>query len=795
MNALESDVRSAVRALWKARGFTLVAVTTLAIGMTLCVTVMAVVNAYAVRAMPYPDADRLYRVDYGAPGQNPPRGLETLDWNSLADIVEHPLAWDLDVFYMLGGEFPESTPGAWVTPGYMAGYGVRVARGRTFEAADYAAGSPAVAIISHRTWQSRFGGDAAIIGRQFQAYVSDRPDEPESFAIVGVLPPDHWHLNAYSEVLAPLKAASYPYMVRLRPGASAEIAAERITALVRNGIPSLPSDWRAIVTSLQASYVATIRPMLWSVGAAAALVLLIAAANVAVLLLVRGRHRQKELALRLALGASPGRVARLLAVEGIVLGGLAAVGALIGTQLAIESLGPVIEQLLERRVPGGIGTFALDADVLVIAAICAVAITVLCAMVPVIASWRQTVALNLASSSRGATEGVGPRRTRAILIGLEVAASLTLLAGAALMAETAIRMLRVDFGIRPDNVVTASLSLRQRSYPTPTGRAEFFDRVTTQVAQVRGVSHVALGDWWPLQTPRPTRIETGGPNPVAGEANVFSVSPRYFDTVGMTLRAGRDFTVQDRAGSEPVAVVSEALALRMWPNGRALGQTLAIHRDDAATPAIYRVVGVTNDVRQMHSDSQFQDLYLPLAQQAGRFAFLFARGTPSATWDRELRAAVAAIDPEVALGATRPLATGLEQERTRPRVLALLLTVFAAFACLLALVGMHGVIAYAVKQRQREIAVRIAIGATARSVTRLFLRQGSVVLAIGIGAGLAGALGLGRILQSQLHDVRPHEPRLLAGAAIALAACGLFAMWWPARRASTTDPLVILKED
>jgi putative ABC transport system permease protein len=794
MTAFVSDLRGAIRALAAARRFAAIAILTLAVGLALCVSVLAVVNAYVVRALPYPAADRLYRVDYAAPGQNPPRGLETLDWTLLSDIVEFPVAWDLDVFYLLGGQYPQSAPGAWITMGYVHALGIQPAFGRTFAPSDFQPGNANVAIVSHGIWQTRFGGDPDVLGRSFQAYVSDRREMPETFMIVGVLPPDFWHLNAYTEVLAPLKLPSYPYMMRLREGVSPQLAGDRITALVRSGIATLPTDWRPVLTSTQASYTAAARPMFWAVGAAAALVLLIACANVAVLLLIRGRHRQKEFAVRLALGASHSQLARLLAIEALVLGTAATILGTTASHFAMQSLGRMIEQFLERRAPGGLEAFSLDYKVVAAAALCGLAVTFFCTLVALISTRRVALVTNLSSVGRGATEGARSRRTQSLLIGVEIAASLTLLVGAALMAESALRMLRVEFGIA-DDVVTASLTLRQRSYPDAVTRMAFYDRLLSQLEGVGGGRSVALGNWWPLQGSRPRRVDTVAQPPTVGGANIFAVTGEYFATLGITLREGRTFDRRDRIGSDRVLVISESLARRLWPDTRAIGQQLLLHPDGEGEIVPHTVIGVVSDTRQSHGDTHLFDAYIPLAHYGDRFAFIYVRGPQSPRWEAELRAAAAAVDPEVAMGTPRRLQLGLDQERVKPRFLALLLAVFAWFACGLALVGVHGVIAYAVRHRQREIAVRIAVGADARSVTNLFLRQGSVVLLAGLVAGLAGALGLGRVLQSQLYGVQPGEPRLLAAAALAMGLCGLLAMWWPAWRAASTDPAVVLKEE
>jgi putative ABC transport system permease protein len=794
VSALISDVRTAIRALTAARGFTAIAVFSLGIGTALAVTILSVVNAYILRGMPYPAANRLVRIDYASANQPPPRGMEQLEWTSLDDVIEFPIAWDLDVFYLLGREYPESTPGAWVTPGYMGGFGIRVAKGRTFTVADFQAGSPAVAIISHRVWQTRFGGDAQIVGRMFQSYVSDRPEEPESFTIVGVLPPDWWHFNAYSEVLAPLKAPTYPYMARLRPGVTAIVAAERIDALVRAGIPSVTSSFKVAVTSAHDSYIGPIRPVLWSIATAAGLVLLIAAANVAVLMLVRARRRDKELAIRLALGASHRRVARLLVLEGLLLGVASTAIGVALSAAATASLAPLVEGFLDRRIPGGLRGLHIDATVLAGACFCGAMVTLVFTLIPFATLSRTSVLSGLSSSARGSTIAKSGR-SRAILIGVEVAASLALLTGAALMAESAMRMLRVDFGVRADDVVTASLALRQRSFPDDASRVAYFDQLMTQLAGVAGGEAVALGDWWPLQGSRPRRVHTGGADPVVGSANPFGVTAGYFETLGMSVRDGRTFTAQDRLGSEPVAIISQSLAHRLWPASRAIGEPLTVEMEAAGPLLTLRVVGVVNDVRQSHNDTDLFDLYVPLVQRPGRFAFLYVRGPSSPTWESDIQAAVARINPEVAVGAPRRLSLGLEQERARPRFLAFLLTTFAIVACVLVLIGMHGVIAYTVRQRQREVAVRIAVGASAGIVTRMFLRQGVTLLTAGLAAGVLAAIALGRVLQSQLYGVRASEPRVLALAVLALGACALTAILWPAWRAASIDPVAILKEE
>jgi predicted permease len=799
LNSLWSDMRSAIRSLVHARGFTGVVIVTLGAGLALSIVVLTIVNAYLVRALPYPAADRLYSVQYSQPGgRQPRRDMESLDWTSLADIVEHPMAWDLDVFYLLGGEYPQSTPGAWVTPGFVAGFGIHAAIGRGFQPADFEAGRSVVALISHRLWQSRFGGDASVVGRRFSAYVSDRPEEPESFEIVGVLPDDFWHMNPYTDVLAPLRASTYPYMVRLRSGVPASLAADRITRLVRAGSGGVAADWQARLVSAQTSYTATVRPVLLAVTAAAGLVLLIACANIAVLLLVRATRRERELTLRVALGASRWRVIRLVAFEALVLGSAATVFGLLLCAYTFDLIAPLAEQFLDRRVPGGASTVSLTPAIVAAAAFGGLIATALCALAPILVAWRQAGTPLAAAGSRSAGEGASRSRLRLALIGIEVAVSLTLLTGSALMTVTALRMLAVDFGIDA-NVAMASLALRQQSYPDEIGRAGFYQRLVSQLesALPAGRGSVAVSDWWPMQPTRPWRVD-GNDSAASADASVLSVTSGYFATLGIPIREGRSIAPPDRVGAERVAVISASLARRLWPDGSAVGRQLRVQNLDGAYPSasasmlIHTVAGVVGDVRQGHADENRFDVYLSLLQNPGRFAYVFQ---PARTPALPVATIVASLDREAAVGTPRLMSELIDQERARPRFLAYLLSAFAVFSGVLAMLGIYGVIAYAVRQREREIAVRMAVGATHGSVTWLFVRQGGLVLAIGTLAGLAGAVGMGRLLAAQLYGVGQGDPRVIVGAALALAACGLVAIWWPARRAALTDPASALKAE
>jgi putative ABC transport system permease protein len=801
VSTILTDIRFAVRSLLHARGFTATAILTLGLGLMLCATTMVVVNAYLFTDLPYPAANRLYTVRYAAPGQEPPRNMETLDWSSLDDLIEHPIAWDLDVFYLLGGENAERIPGAWVTPGFVQGLGIHPVVGRGFDAAAFTPGTDNVALISHRLWHSRYGGDPDVVGRTFTAYVSDRPEETERFTIIGVLPQGLWHFNSYTDILSPLRAPTYPYMVRLRDGVAPETAGARITSHVRQGAANVPPNWTADVVSAHRQYVATVRPLLRTVTAAAVLVLLVACGNVATLLLIRTTRRQKELAVRSALGAGRWAIARTLVAEALVLGAAASLLALVATRLTLDSIAPLVQQQLGRNVPGGAAALTVDGRVLMAVAGAGMLTAILCAAAPLATSLRPRLLGALQSGGRTSTESAGTQRIRASLIALEIAASLTLVVGSTLMLRTVIILLNTELGFSGARILNTSVTLRQNRYPDAASRLPVWERLSARLAGLPGAESVGLTTAWPLQQGRLRLVDTPpGTQPHASaQAAVQGVNDSYFATLDIPILAGRAFTSADRVGTDAVALVSNTLARRLWPEGPAIGHRIVVPQEqDGGDPlSITRVVvGVVGDVHQVPDDADLADVYVPIFQTPGRFGLVLMRtaGAPD-NWLAPVRAAFRDIDPEIAVERGRPLSIAMNEATSRPRFLARLLGSFAAIAALLALVGTYGVIAYTVRQREREIAIRLAIGGDPARITRLFLRQGGWILLGGLALGLMGALGAGRVIESQLYGVTPHDPVALVEAVAAFASAGLFAIWWPARRAAATDPAIALRSE
>jgi putative ABC transport system permease protein len=794
-NALVADVRQAVRALRRDAAFTAVALSTLGAGLAMCVIVAVLVNAYLWRSLPYPDSARLYDVQYATPAGTFPTGLDKVDWSPLTDVVEVTIGWDLDNFSLRGGAMPEAVQGTWVTPGYMEGFGVRPAIGRAFDADDYQAGQPMVAIISHRLWQSRFNSDPAIVGRTFESYVNDRPNEVEMFRIVGVLPANHWHLHAFTEILAPLRVPGTPYIVRLREGVPPALAAERITAVVGAAAANVPEGWSARLRSTHDSYIEQIKPLLLSVASATALVLLIACANVSVLLTVRATRRQRDNAVRQALGASAAQVTRATVAEPLLLGAGAVVLGLALAWGTLAIVAPMAGRYLGRGAPGGLHALEINPLAVAISFAVGTIVVVICSLVPTWIARRTPAGLAVSSAQKGATDGPSPQRARAVLIVVEVAACLTLLAGAGLTIQSAVRMLQVDMGLHTDNVIVGRYSLRPRAFADAAARAAFHERVLGRAAGLAGIERVGFTTAWPLQQAMMRDVAAAGGGRT--RSGVVGMSPDYFQVVRIPMHAGRGFGAADRLGAPAVTIVSRTLAARLWPQGDAIGQTLTVLPPPGATtpPSVLTVVGIAGDVRHTHSDDDLADLYVPLSQTplASVFVYLRTNGDAPAA-EREFQRLLTAIDGEVAFAAARPLGDILDQQRAGAKLLASLLVVFAIVAAALALLGIYGVIAYAVKQREREIAVRIAIGADRATITRLFVREGALLLVSGLGLGIAGAVALGRLLRSQLFNVAAADPFVIGMVTCAFAICGLAAVAFPARAAASLDPAAILKE-
>jgi putative ABC transport system permease protein len=795
------EIRLAARSLRRAPGFTIISIASLVLGLSLAVCAIAVTNAYLIRSLPYPDADRLYHVRYAPPGPYEPGGLSAIDWNSLRDVVELPITASSTTLY-LGDGSEQSLRAVRVNRGFIDGLGIRPPVGRAFAAEEYSSTSAPVAMISYAMWRDRFASDSSILGKTLRAELGEQRVEAHTFRIVGVLPPGFWYgreSSAVMDVLLPLREPARTYMVRLREGVSVATAQRRITEVARDVATSLRPDWTGVeLESVHERYVGQFRPILLGATVVAAIVLLIACTNVAVLVLLRALQRQKEMAVRVALGAGGRHIIRLLVAESGLLCGVAIALVLAVTAVTLRVAAPLIESQLGRTAPRGVSAIGVDPNVLVVAAAATVGIALSLCLLPLMTPWRRRLADMLRSSGRHGTDGQSMHRIRSTLIGFEIAGSLVLLVACGMMIRSVVQMVTTDLGLNVANVARVRLALPPRAYPDAATRYAFYRRATERAEAIAN-GKVALTSWPPFAESLAQPVIGDAATDMTSSAAVSAVGADYFSVLGIPVRDGRVFGNDDRESTEPVAVVSEALARRLWPGGTAVGRRIrAVDQIGTSTPsATWRtIVGVVGNVRQTYGDSDVADVYVPFYQVAPeRFvSFYLKTSVDPRTLEASVRAALAETDPLVQFRDVMRVADE-NRQLVGTRFLTTMLTAFAAFAAFLSIVGIYGVIAYAVRQRRREFAIRVALGATRQAVTALSMRGGGLVLIAGIGVGAFAAAGAGRVLRNQLYGVPPFDVWSLVGAAFIMGAAGLLAIWWPARRAGTVDPVDALRED
>jgi predicted permease len=757
----------------------------LGIGVGLVTATGGLVNAYLVRALPYPESDRLVFVEGpGAP-----------DWRSAPNVLQRVAAWDLDALSIVSGGAPERVWTSWVTPGFFQVLGVQPALGRVFNESETAPGGPRVALISHGLWQRRWAGSRSVIGQTFSAYSDDRPDEAEVFTVVGVLPADFWYFNRFTEVLAPLRTERRVSLATLAPGVTPD-AAQRVLAQAAQGGDPARTDVR--VVPVRESFTERARPILGALASAVLLVLLLACGNAATLLLVRAAARQREFSIRAALGAGRARIARQLLLEGLALATGAALIGMAAAWLIMNASGQLFEKALGTAVPGGSDELRIDQFALTIALAVSTVAALLFTLIPQLATNR----LNLVGSLIGArsTDSVRRQRARSVLVGLQIALSLALLIGAGLLTRSALHLQRLDLGFDPRNVVAIDVSMRQSTYNGADARAEFFGRLVASVREQVPGATVALTRAAPLRDVGGPAIETPEhpADSTSPTATVTAVTPEYFQTLGVTLLAGANFDATQRTGSTPVAIVSTSLARRLWPGQNAIGRRLRVAPDPAersATPAPWStVIGVAADARRTIAEESPPDLYVPVAQAPPIVAELVVRDPAGRERLADIRRAAWLVNPELPLSGVRWLDDDVHAATLPARFLASVLAAFAGFAVLLATLGLYGVVAFAVLQRRRDIAIRIALGATHERVVGMFVRQGLTLLLLGGVAGLAGGFFLSRLLRGLLHGTTPGDLPTYATVVTALTGAALLATWLPARRAARAEPMQVLHE-
>jgi predicted permease len=797
------DVRFAARTLLRSPGFTTAAVLALALGIGATTAIFSVVDAVLLRPLPYAEPDRLAVIFNGTSSAVSPANF--LDWRRQSSRLGSMGAAESWGPNLAGGDRAEQLRGVRVTAGLIPLLGVKPALGRLFTPDEERPGQEHVVVLGYRVWQRRFGGDPSVVGRP--VVLDGAPH-----TVVGVMPhgfefPPFWATGA--ELWAPLpltdratnRGESLRAFARLAPGATLEGARAEmatITARMEEANPGTNRD--VTVRGLNDVVVGDVRLALVVLLGAVGFLLLIACANVAHMLLARASARHKEIAVRAALGASRARVVRHLLTESVVLAGA---GGLAGLALAAAAIRGLIG-LSPGNLPR-LESATLDLRVLAVTAAVSLATGILFGLVPALQASRSDLNVALREGERGSTAG-GRHRLRRLLMASELALALVLLVGAGLMIRTFVALQRFDPGFDPRRVVTAVVSLTGSQSAEPGRRAAFYRAATERIRALPGVegvstiNHLPLaGDVWRFGfhvEGRPIAKPGEGPR-----ATYRVVSPGYFDTMGLRLVAGRDFTDDDGMAAPGVIIINESLAQKIWPGEDPLGRRVTL--GDPLEPVWLTVVGVTRDAaRGKWAAPSDQEMYLPLLQTRshleGPFTFMtfVARttGDPSATAPF-LRTAIWEVDASVAVSELQTMNEVVAHATASPRFYLLLLASFAAAALALAAVGIYGVMSYSVARRRGEIGIRMALGARPADVLRLVMGEAVGVAAAGAAAGLVAALALTRLMSGLLYGVAATDPATFAAVCGVLGLVALLATYIPARRAVRTDPLTALRTE
>jgi putative ABC transport system permease protein len=805
MQKLWQDLRYAVRVLLKNRGFTAVAVLALALGIGANTAIFSVVNSVLLRPLPYREPHRLIALwenyqQRGGPEREWFSPADFKDFREQAQSLEHVVAllgWGPT---LTGQGEPEDLQGAAVAYDTFSMLGVDPAIGRSFTADEDRTGAERVVVLSHGLWQRRFGSDAAIIGKSLIL-------GGESYTAIGVMPRGFtFPILPNTEIWRPLTPAMVALagcdrgclvlrvMARLKSGVTLDAARAESSAIAARMAEQYPETNKGVgstVVPLHEQLVGDVRPAMLVLLGAVALVLLIACANVANLLLARAAARQKEVAIRAALGASRGRLIRQHLTESLV---LALVGGAFGLLLAFWMV-----DLLVSFAPKGtprLEEIAIDRGVLAFTFGTAILTGLIFGMAPALLSSRANLAGSLKEGGRDTSAGSRGNRVRSGLVVSEIALALMLLVGAGLLIKSFANLQRVDPGFDPENVLRIDVGLPRTRYPDRNQAAVFFKQLVDRVALLPGVQSAGAVSSLPLSgggTDSGFAIE-GRPQPAPDRQPVAwyaKVTPDYFRTMGIRLMRGRVFTEADNLDASRVVVISETMARRYFPDEDPLGKRLLF--DDGKDRR--EIVGIVADVRHfgLNLDAR-PTMYFSQSQSPNRGMSLVVRasGDPMSLAPA-IRSEVWALDRDLAVSSVMPMNELIRTSLAEPRFVLLLLGLFAAVAMALSAIGVYGVMSYSVTQQSHEIGVRMALGAQVRDVLKLVVSRGIALVGGGVALGLVAAFALTRVMESLLFGVSATDFTTFAATSLILAAVALAACFVPARRATKVDPMVALR--
>lgn len=808
MDTLLQDLRYALRTLRRSPGFTLVAVLTLALGIGLNTAIFSVVNGVLLRPLPFREPDQLVRLHHvhaekaAEGGPFSPQDLDDLrsgatGFQSLAGYLYEP--GQSGISLTSDGE-PRPVNAAHVSKEFFPTLGVNAARGRTLRPDENVPGADRAVVLSDALWRSRFNADPALVGRTITL-------EGEPFTVVGIMPRTFSFPGSDVEAWVPIsrigeddipseRGVRWMEVVgRLQPGATEEAALGSVNAVLgRLATEHTDSNegWsRARMETVRESVVGPVRPALLVLLGTVVLVLLVACANLANLLLARASAREREVAIRTALGAGRGRLVRQMLTESVVL-------SLLGGALGLLLAGSGVRAMLALSAgtiprPDEVG---VDGRVAVFALLLSLGTAVLFGLVPAIRAARGSTSDTLRDGGRGGSERRGGRTRAALVLG-QTAAAMVLLVGAGLLVNSFWRLTRVDPGFRAENVLLASFDIPVDRYDTPEKMATYRNELLRRVGELPGVVAVGAAKTQPLRgggEPYDFTIPgRSGPDATMTPASgTLIVSPDYFKALEIPLLRGRVFVPNDDLPESPaVMLINQAAAKRYFPGVDPVGQTVRLRTFDIT------IAGVVGDVRNEGLAAEpAPAVYFPFSMAPRLATQLFIRttGDPVAL-AASVRQAIHAADPMQPIAQLRTLESAMADTVAQPRFFTILITLFGGVAVLLAALGLYGVVAYSVTRRTTEIGIRMALGAKARDVVGMVVRRSAWPTGAGILAGTVGALLLSRWMASMLYDVRPADPATFSLAAVLLAGIAVLASWLPARRAARIDPTRALRAD
>jgi len=809
MEAFWQDLKYGVRMLAKSPGFTAVAVIALALGIGANTAIFSVVNAVLIRSLPFKDSDRLVMVwEKNRPrnrDQNVISPANYLDWRDQNSVFEQMSAVFDSRVNLTGVDDPEEIPTQLVEAHFFDLLGVNASIGRTFVAEEGVEGREKVVVLSQSLWKRRFGGDPALIGKTIKLSGQD-------YTVVGIAPPDfQFSLKASSltgkqaELWRPLvfsqrsrvRAGRFMSAVaRIRPGvtlAEAQAEMDGIAANLEKQYVEFNTGWGVSLVPLRTQLVGAIRPALFVLLGAVAFVLLIACANVANLLLARAATRQREIAIRTALGAGRWRVIRQLLTEATV---LAVLGGAFGLLLAMWG----VDLLLALTPKDLLGLQGVGIDYRVLGFTFAVSVLtgVLFGLAPALEASRPNLNESLKEGGRGAVTGGRSHRLRDLFVVVEIALALVLLIGSGLMIRSFVRLQSVDPGFDAKNLLTVKLLLPASKYGEDPQCKAFFKQLTERVQALPGVRSVGTVSYLPiagLGAATGFNIEGRPPLPpgqqLTGDVRV--VDGGYFHTMGIPLLQGRTFDDRELTDESHVVVINETMARDYFPGEDPIGKRVTIDMKDENVPS--KIIGVVRDARYVGLDTAVRPMtYWPYPElvYSGMTLVVRTEGEPLALAEA-VRREVLAIDNDQPIADVRTMEAWVSDSVSKARFSTMLLGIFAGVALLLAAVGIFGVMSYAVSERTHEIGLRMALGAQTSDVLALVVRQGMVLALIGVGIGLGAAFVLTRVLASLLYGVSATDPLTFAAIAVLLASVALLACYLPARRAAKVDPMVALR--